>query len=116
MDFSYQILANTAWACATVGHNERVLSTLAAAAERCMIDINSRSLANTAFPFARMNVSCQRWKLLLWRMMDFNSQNLANTAWALTDSAALHARELLKRSCRGGSWGGWVIIVFANKG
>ena len=66
-----------------MGHNdERLFSTLAAAAERCMIDINSRSLANTAFPFARMNVSCQRWKLLLWRMMDFNSQNLANTAWA----------------------------------
>ena len=80
-DFNSQNLANTAWACATVGHNERVLSTLAAAAERCMIDINSRSLANTAFPFARMNVCCQRWKLLLWRMMDFNSQNLANTAW-----------------------------------
>ena len=47
-----------------------------------------------------------------WRLEQFNAQNLANMAWALTDSAALHARELLKRSSRGGSWGGWVIIVF----
>ena len=34
----------------------------------------------------------------------------------LTDSAALHARELGKRSSRGGSWGGWVIAVFDSQG
>ena len=51
------------------------------------------------------------------RLLDqFNAHDLANTAWALTDSAALHARELGKRSSRGGSWGGWVIIVFDTTG
>ena len=50
------------------------------------------------------------------RWGQFNAQDLANTAWALTDSAALHARELGKRSSRGGSWGGWVEIVFDTTG
>ena len=50
------------------------------------------------------------------RLDEFNAQELANTAWALTDSAALHARELGKRSSRGGSWGGWVEIVFGKEG
>ena len=50
------------------------------------------------------------------RLDQFNAQGLTNTAWALTDSAALHARELLKRSSRGGSWGGWVIILFRRQG
>ena len=50
------------------------------------------------------------------RLDHFKAQDLANTAWALTDSAALHARELGKRSSRGGSWGGWVIIVFDTTG
>ena len=50
------------------------------------------------------------------RMGDFNPRELANTAWALTDSAALHARELLKRSSRGGSWGGWVEVGSRNEG
>ena len=49
-------------------------------------------------------------------MEDFKPQELATTAHALTDSAALHARELLKRSSRGGSWGGWVIILFRRQG
>ena len=39
------------------------------------------------------------------RLDQSNAQNLANTAWALTDSAALHARELAKRSSRGGAGG-----------
>ena len=46
-------------------------------------------------------------KMVERRLDQLNAQNLANTAWALTDSAA-SARELLKRSSRGGSWGGWV--------
>ena len=50
------------------------------------------------------------------RLDQFNAQNLANTAWALTDSAALHARELAKRSSRGGSWGGWVIVGIGKVG
>ena len=42
MDFNSQNLANTAWAFATVGHkDERLFSTLAAAAERRMRDFNS---------------------------------------------------------------------------
>ena len=39
MDFNSQNLANTAWAFATVGHkDERLFSTLAAAAERRTMD------------------------------------------------------------------------------
>ena len=50
------------------------------------------------------------------RLDHFNAQNTANIAWALTDSAALHARELGKRSSRGGSWGGWVEVIFDKEG
>ena len=53
MDFNSQNLANTAWAFATVGHkDERLFSTLAAAAERRTMDFNSQNLANTAWAFA----------------------------------------------------------------
>ena len=48
--WKHQNLANTAWAFATVGHkDERLFSTLAAAAERRMRDFNSQNLANIAW-------------------------------------------------------------------
>ena len=48
-DFNSQELANTAWAFATVSRkDERLFTTLAAAAERRMRDFNSQELANTA--------------------------------------------------------------------
>ena len=51
-DFNSQDLANTAWAFATVGHkDERLYSTLAAAAQQRMRDFNSQELANTAWVF-----------------------------------------------------------------
>ena len=55
-------------------------------------------------------------KMAEQRLDQFNAQEIANTAWALTDSAALHARELGKRSSRGGSWGGWVEVIFGKAG
>ena len=55
-------------------------------------------------------------KMAAQRVDQFDAQHLANTAWALTDSAALHARELAKRSSRGGSWGEWVVIGFGKAG
>ena len=55
-DFNSQELANTAWAFATVGRkDERLFSTLAAAAEQRMRDFNSQELANTAWAFAVAN-------------------------------------------------------------
>ena len=48
-DFNPQDLANTAWAFATVGHEEKQLFTsLAAAVERRMKEFNSQELVNTA--------------------------------------------------------------------
>ena len=48
-DFNSQAFANTAWAFATVGHQEEQLFiVLAAAAERRMKEFNSQALANTA--------------------------------------------------------------------
>ena len=108
--FNAQALANTAWAFATVGQqDEQPFKALARMAERRLEKFNAQGLANMAWAFATMGP--QQEKL-------FNAQGLANTAWALavTDSAALHARELGKRSSRGGSWGGWVIILFDSQG
>ena len=90
-------------------------------AERRLDQFNAQDLANTAWAFATVGQNEELLfnalaKMAERRLDQFNAQGLANMAWALTDSAALHARELLKRSSRGGSWGGWVIIVFGNKG
>ena len=64
MDFNSQNLANTAWAFATVGHkDERLFSTLAAAAERRMRDFNSQNLANTAWAFATVSHKASRLQL-----------------------------------------------------
>ena len=88
LDFKSQILANAAWAFATVGHKDECLfSTLAAAAERRMMDFNSQHLANAAWAFATVGHKDECLFSTLAaaaerRMMDFNSQNLANTAWA----------------------------------
>ena len=49
-DFNPQGLANTAWAFATVGHkDERLFSTLAAAAERRIRDFNCSSPTDDVF-------------------------------------------------------------------
>ena len=54
-DFSLQQIANTAWALATVGHQDYQLFTaLAAAAEWRMREFNPQNLANTAWAFAKM--------------------------------------------------------------
>ena len=90
-------------------------------AEWRLDQFNAQNLSNTAWAFATVGQQDEQLfkalaKMAEWRLDQFNAQELANTAWALTDSAALHARELLKRSSRGGSWGGWVIIVFGKEG
>ena len=77
--WKHQNLANTAWAFATVGHkDERLFSTLAAAAERRMRDFNSQELANTAWAFATVGHKDERLLSTLaaaaeQRMRDFNS-------------------------------------------
>jgi hypothetical protein len=90
-------------------------------AQRHLDQFNAQELANTLWAFAKAGQQDEQLfkalaKMAEQRLEQFNAQNLANTAWALTDSAALHARELGKRSSRGGSWGGWVEIVFAKEG
>ena len=55
-DFTSPDLANTAWAFATVGHkDERLFSTLSAAAERRLGDLGSQGLVGTAWAFATMD-------------------------------------------------------------
>ena len=52
-DLHSQNLANTAWAFATVGHkDDRLFSTLAAVAERRMMNFNSQKLVNLAWAIA----------------------------------------------------------------
>ena len=90
-------------------------------AERRLDEFNVQGLVNTAWAFATVGQQDQQLfnalaRMAEQRLVQFNAQDLANTAWALTDSAALHARELAKRSSRGGSWGGWVEIVFDTAG
>ena len=52
-EFNSQNLANTGWAFAPLGHkDERLFSTLAAAAEQRIRHFNSQELANTAWAFA----------------------------------------------------------------
>ena len=90
-------------------------------AELRLDEFNAQGLANTAWAFATVSQKDEQLFKLVTKMAErrldeCKAQDLANTAWALTDSAALHARELVKRSSRGGSWGGWVIIIFGNAG
>ena len=86
-----------------------------------MREFTEQALAHTTWSFAKVDQSDEKLFVSLassseWPMREFTAQELANTAWALTDSAALHARELVKRSSRGGSWGGWVIVLFYTQG
>ena len=101
--------------------DEQLFEALAKMAERCLDQFNSQNLANMAWAFATVGQQDEQLfkalaKMAERRLEQFNAQELANTAWALTDSAALHARELVKRSSRGGSWGGWVEVIFGNEG
>ena len=98
-----------------------LFTAIAKEAKHSLDQFNAQGLANTAWAFATVGQKDELLFNALARMAErrldqFNAQGLANTAWALTDSAALHARELGKRSSRGGSWGGWVIIVFDTTG
>ena len=101
--------------------DEQLFKALAKMAERRLDQFNAQNLANTAWTFAKAGQQQEQLfkalsKMAERRLDQFNAQELANTAWALTDSAALHARELGKRSSRGGSWGGWVEIFFGTEG
>ena len=120
--FKAQDLANMVWAFATVGQQEEQLfKSLAKMAEWRLDQFKAQELANMAWAFARVGQQDQQLfhvvaKMAERRVDQFNAQDLDNMAWALTDSAAKHARELVKRSSRGASWGGWVIIVFGTAG
>ena len=101
--------------------DEQLFKAVAKMAEQRLDQFNVQDLTNTAWAFAKVGQQDEQLfkalaKMAEQRLDQFKTQGLANTAWALTDSAALHARELLKRSSRGGSWGGWVIIVFYTQG
>ena len=57
-----QNLANTAWAFATVGQKDELLSkTLAKMAERRLDQFNAQNLANTAWAFATAGHRKGRW-------------------------------------------------------
>ena len=94
---------------------------MARVAEQRLGKFNAQELANTVWAFVTVDQQDEQLfkavaKMAERRLDHFIAQDLANTAWALTDSAALHARELLKRSSRGGSWGGWVEVIFYKEG
>ena len=98
-----------------------LITALSTAAEWRMGEFNAQELANTAWAFATAGEEDASLFAALataaeHHMDDFNAQELANTAWALTDSVRSDAKELSKRSPRGGRWGGWVDVIFGTKG
>ena len=90
-------------------------------AEWRLDQFNAQGLVNTAWAFAIGGQQDDQLvkalaRMAEWRLDEFNTQDLANTAWALMDSAALHARELGKRSSRGVIQGGWVESGIGKEG
>ena len=82
-NFNPQVLANTAWAFATLGQADAQLFTaLAREAERRVGNFNPQDPTNTAWAFATLGQP---------GLDDFNPQELANTAWAFATLSQVDA-------------------------
>ena len=93
VDFHAQVLANTAWAFATLGQSDvKLFAALGRAATWCVGDFNVQVLVNIACAFATASSSdAQVFAALAraaeLRMGDFYVQDLANTAWAFAKAS-----------------------------
>ena len=84
----HKILANIAWAFATLGHEDKALfESLGAETVRKIRDFNPQDIANTAWAFATLGYQNKALFESLGdeavrKIRDFKPQGLANTAWA----------------------------------
>eukprot|EP00747_Dinoflagellata_sp_TGD_P145677 gnl/TRDRNA2_/TRDRNA2_176610_c0_seq7.p1 gnl/TRDRNA2_/TRDRNA2_176610_c0~~gnl/TRDRNA2_/TRDRNA2_176610_c0_seq7.p1 ORF type:complete len:110 (+),score=19.39 gnl/TRDRNA2_/TRDRNA2_176610_c0_seq7:187-516(+) len=91
-----QSFSNTAWAFAKLeqlGLDDKLLASLALAAELWMSESDAQAGANTAWTFAKLGRLSE--KLFAWtrdvdvRMSDLEVQHIASTSWALAELGQL---------------------------